>query len=189
MLWSCIVIHIVLTRSDPDIIFCDQSGRIRGLFKIGKIGLLKVLKSNGILIKIYGKFLNNVCEESLFQKNTSYFWRIFLFTFYFWSNLIFEFPYWHHWLSILSYSKIFTCIKLNIIVEIVAASFQSLFNQNQINMIFRTSHGNLFYKKGILEYFAKLTGKHLCWSLFLNKVTSWRLVLESRCRVFLVLGS
>ena len=28
----------------------------------------------------------------------------------------------------------------------------------------------MFYKKGNLKYFTKLMGKHLCWSLILNKV-------------------
>ena len=30
----------------------------------------------------------------------------------------------------------------------------------------------VFYKKGALKNFAKFTGKHLCQSLFLNKVDS-----------------
>ena len=29
-------------------------------------------------------------------------------------------------------------------------------------------------KKNIFKNFAKLTGKHLCWSLFLKKVAGWR---------------
>ena len=29
----------------------------------------------------------------------------------------------------------------------------------------------VFYKKGIIKNFAKFTGKHLCQSLFFNKVT------------------
>ena len=28
----------------------------------------------------------------------------------------------------------------------------------------------VFYKKGVLKDFAKFTGKHLCWSLFLIKL-------------------
>ena len=31
-------------------------------------------------------------------------------------------------------------------------------------------HPEMFYKKGVLKFFAKLTGKHLCQSLFFNKV-------------------
>ena len=34
----------------------------------------------------------------------------------------------------------------------------------------RSSHRRCFVKKGVLRNFAKLTGKHLCQSLFLNKV-------------------
>ena len=33
----------------------------------------------------------------------------------------------------------------------------------------------VFYKKGVLKIFAKFTGKHLCQSLFFNKVADLRL--------------
>ena len=32
----------------------------------------------------------------------------------------------------------------------------------------------MFYKKGVFKNFAKFTGKHLCWSLFSNKVAGWK---------------
>ena len=35
---------------------------------------------------------------------------------------------------------------------------------------FRNSHLEVFCKKGVLENFAKFTGKNLCHSLFFNKV-------------------
>ena len=38
------------------------------------------------------------------------------------------------------------------------------------NPTFRSSHLELFYKKGVLKNFAKFTGKNLCQSLFFNKV-------------------
>ena len=38
----------------------------------------------------------------------------------------------------------------------------------------RSSHPEVFCKKGILRNFAKFTGKHLCRSLFLNKVAGLR---------------
>ena len=34
----------------------------------------------------------------------------------------------------------------------------------------RRSRREVFCKKGVLENFTKFTGKHLCWSLFFNKV-------------------
>ena len=34
----------------------------------------------------------------------------------------------------------------------------------------RSSHPEVFCKKGVLRNFAKFTGKHLCQSLFFNKV-------------------
>ena len=36
----------------------------------------------------------------------------------------------------------------------------------------------MFYKKDVLRNFAKFTGKHLCQSLFFNKVASLRLFIE-----------
>ena len=33
-----------------------------------------------------------------------------------------------------------------------------------------SSHPKVFQEKGVLKNFAKYTGKHLCWSLFFNKV-------------------
>ena len=40
---------------------------------------------------------------------------------------------------------------------------------------FRNSHERCSIKKGVLRNFAKFTGKHLCQSLFLNKVAGLRL--------------
>ena len=31
----------------------------------------------------------------------------------------------------------------------------------------------MFFKKGALKNFANMTGKHLCWSLFLIKMEAW----------------
>ena len=37
-------------------------------------------------------------------------------------------------------------------------------------MMNRSSHSEVFCRKGVLRNFAKYTGKHLCQSLFFNKV-------------------
>ena len=37
----------------------------------------------------------------------------------------------------------------------------------------RSSRPEVFCKKGVLRNFAKFTGKHLCLSLFFNKVLAW----------------
>ena len=42
------------------------------------------------------------------------------------------------------------------------------------NLPHRKSRPDVFCKKGILENFAKFTGKHLCQSLFFNKVAMLR---------------
>ena len=36
--------------------------------------------------------------------------------------------------------------------------------------MYRSSHPEVFFKKGVFRNFTKLTGKHLCQSLFFNKV-------------------
>ena len=38
----------------------------------------------------------------------------------------------------------------------------------------RSSRPEEFYKKGVLKYSTKFTGKHLRWDLFCNKVAAWR---------------
>ena len=40
-----------------------------------------------------------------------------------------------------------------------------------VNISFRSSRPEVFCRKGVLGNFAKFTGKHLCQSLFFNKVT------------------
>ena len=42
------------------------------------------------------------------------------------------------------------------------------------DMFFRSSRPEVFCKKGVVRNFAKFTGKHLCQSLFLNKVPGLR---------------
>ena len=49
--------------------------------------------------------------------------------------------------------------------------------------IFRSSHRRCFVWKGVLGYLVKLTGKHMCQSLFFNKVAGLRFSCES-CKNF-----
>ena len=51
------------------------------------------------------------------------------------------------------------------------------FHYGLTHFMSRSSHSEVFCKKGVLKNFAKSTGKHLCQSLFLNKVTNWGLQL------------
>ena len=59
------------------------------------------------------------------------------------------------------------------------ASYKCLFrksekmclSQNFFNR-FQKQPLEVFHKKAILKYFVIFTGKHLCWSLFFNKVSS-----------------
>ena len=45
---------------------------------------------------------------------------------------------------------------------------------------YKSSCPEVFSKKGIPRNFAKFTGKHLCWSLFFNKVAGWDPQLYSK---------
>ena len=44
----------------------------------------------------------------------------------------------------------------------------------QIFWINRSSRSQMFFKIGILKNFSIITGKHLCWNLFLIKLQIWR---------------
>ena len=56
--------------------------------------------------------------------------------------------------------------------------------ENQ-NAVFKSSHWRCSVKKGVLTNFAKFTGKHLCQSLFFNKVAGLRPVeKETLAHVF-----
>ena len=41
-------------------------------------------------------------------------------------------------------------------------------------VVSRSSHRRCSVKTGVLRHFAKFIGKHLCWSLFFNKVAGLR---------------
>ena len=48
---------------------------------------------------------------------------------------------------------------------------------------FRSSHWSCYLRKGVLRNFAKFTGKHLCQSLFFNKVAGVRLLGNCFCNL------
>ena len=51
--------------------------------------------------------------------------------------------------------------------------------------LYRSSHRRYSVKKGVLRNFAKFTGKHLCQSLFFNKVAGLQLYRkETLAQVF-----
>ena len=61
------------------------------------------------------------------------------------------------------------CFPDNFFIEI-SASFKSFFIVKSYITGSRSSHPRYSIRKGVLKNFAKLTGKHLCQSLFFNKV-------------------
>ena len=44
----------------------------------------------------------------------------------------------------------------------------------KVKLLYRSSRPGVFCEKGVLRNFEKLTGKHLCQSLFLSKVAALR---------------
>ena len=55
-----------------------------------------------------------------------------------------------------------------------------LFVMDYLSVVsFRSSRPEVLYKKGVLRNFAKFTGKHLCQSLFFNKVAGQASTLYS----------
>ena len=52
------------------------------------------------------------------------------------------------------------------------------------NTTYRKSRLELFCKNDVLKNFAKFTGKHLCYSLFLNKVAGLSLAALSKKRLW-----
>ena len=55
--------------------------------------------------------------------------------------------------------------------------FQNFFlykKSTKINLLYRSSHQRCSLKKVFLKNFTKFTGKHLCWSLFFNRVSGLR---------------
>ena len=56
-----------------------------------------------------------------------------------------------------------------------------LFKNNVVSN--RSSHQELFHEKGVLKNFAKFVKKHLCWSLFVNKVET-QVFTCAFCKIF-----
>ena len=69
-------------------------------------------------------------------------------------------------------------------------------NQKELLVRFRSSHRRCSVRKGVFRNFAKFTGKHLCQSLFFNKVaglsllqkTSGQLLLKLLIQHLVILG-
>ena len=82
---------------------------------------------------------------------------------------IFDFKLW-------SFHVSFPCfaLKERCWLLILCYCFRSIFLNGNLqgtdNYFIRSTHQNCSVKKGVLKSFAIFTGKHLCWSLFLNIV-------------------
>ena len=72
----------------------------------------------------------------------------------------------------LSFYKQSYCIRIEFFTQIIA------WNHGQVLFLFslkkRSSHRSCFIKNGVLQIFAKFTGKQLCWNLFFNQVVDLR---------------
>ena len=73
----------------------------------------------------------------------------------------------------ISFPDFFIYQKLKNSHNFSSLSFYLVFqNTKRLNEPYRSSHPRCSIKKGVLKNFAKFTGKHLCQSLFFNKVDS-----------------
>ena len=72
---------------------------------------------------------------------------------------------------------------------LITATMIRVSHREQLSTTIRSSRPEVFCKKGVLRNFAKFTEKHLCQSLFFNKVADLRLQLylkkDSSTGVFL----
>ena len=100
-----------------------------------------------------GLFLVSCLVFGQFQSGCLYFW-LFL-------KKIMKTCKYIHWNSSPSYTILHPLIQL--------ISIRKLRKK-----LYRSSHKRCSIKKGVLKNFAILTGKHLCWSLFLIKLQAWR---------------
>ena len=76
--------------------------------------------------------------------------------------------------------------KLYLITALINAEQKFLQNTSRKLLMFRSSGSKMFLKIGVLKNFANLTGKHLCWSLFLiqtllDSADSVKKRLQHRC--------
>ena len=69
------------------------------------------------------------------------------------------------------------------IVTLTIVPAQRVKNTAKDKELFRSSHPEVFRKNSLLKYLEELTGKHLCWSLFLDKVASLQPATLSKKRV------
>ena len=53
-------------------------------------------------------------------------------------------------------------------------SMTSIMNIESRERNYRSCHSQIFFKIGVYKNFESFTGKHLCWSLFLIKLQTWR---------------
>ena len=78
--------------------------------------------------------------------------------------IVFFLVYWA-----ITYSEPFQTSKMKFFVKIVTSQ-----ETTPLLRRFRSSRLEVFCRKGVLRNFAKFTGKHLCQSLFFNKVAGLR---------------
>ena len=111
------------------------------------------------------------------------------------SEIFVTFPGW--WFSRLSQHEktIFKVdIKLQILWQLISlwCQYYNIWTRFYLLLCtwtFRSSRPEELYKKGVVKYSTKFTGKHLRWILFPNKAAGWRSVTsvntESRIDAFL----
>ena len=61
----------------------------------------------------------------------------------------------------------------NLVKKTRSCMFHPVHSATSLNK-YRSSHSQMFFKIGVLKKSAHFTRKHLCWSLFLIKLQTWK---------------
>ena len=65
--------------------------------------------------------------------------------------------------------------------------FNSLFIRLERAFISRSSRSLIFFKLGVLKNLSNFTGKHLCWSLFLQNTSAGRFCISIICDKYMII--
>ena len=89
-------------------------------------------------------------------------------------KFIYFLPYPYEWISI---NRLLLTLKSDDLVKTILDGDKKFGNDSKFKILtatIRSSHQRCSMKKGVLRNFTKFTGKHLCQSLFFNKVAGLR---------------
>ena len=81
----------------------------------------------------------------------------------------------NQWRVIMRESKCSSCASVHRCSDSHSENFEGFLKNHRWVLYCRSSRSQMFFKIGVLKNFAIFRRKHLCWSLFLIKMQTWRL--------------